>query len=293
MRIFNHAERLVLGRGGSEGVDVATASGGRFSADVQSVYERWDDFASWASGFRGAADVTIEPSQLGPPVPQPRQIFGIGLNYRDHAEEAGLALPDRPLVFTKFPASVTGPNGSVVRVPGSVDFEAELVAVIGRRAQHVRAPDAWGYVAGLTVGQDLSERDLQWAGSAPQQFSLSKSFTGFAPIGPALVTPEELADPEDVRLGCLINGEGMQDGRTGDMIFSIPELVAYLSGILPLLPGDLIFTGTPAGIGFTRSPKRLLQVGDELVTWVDGIGEMRHRFVASSTGSTPHASIRR
>ena len=280
MRIFNHADRLVLGLGDTEGVDVATASRGRFDADVQSVYEQWDDFVSWATGFRGAADVTIEPSHLGPPVPRPRQIFGIGLNYRDHADEAGLPLPDRPMVLTKFTASVTGPGGSIVRVPGSVDFEVELVAVVGRRAQQVAASDAWDHIAGLTAGQDLSERDLQWAGSAPQQFSLSKSFTGFTPIGPALVTLAEFADPGDLRLGCLINGESMQVGRTRDMVFSIPELVAYLSGILPLLPGDLIFTGTPAGIGFTRNPKRLLEVGDELVTWVDGIGQMRHQFVA-------------
>ena len=133
------------------------------------------------------------------------------------------------------------------------------------------------------MGQDLSERDLQWSGSAPQQFSLSKSFAGFAPIGPALVTADEFADPDDLRLGCLVNGEPMQEGSTGEMIFSISALVAYLSGVVPLLPGDLIFTGTPAGIGFTRDPKRLLQVGDELVTWVEGIGEMRHTFVAPSS----------
>ena len=283
MRIFNHAQRLVLGLGGSAGVDVATASGGRFGADVQSVYQRWDEFVGWAAGFRASADVVIDSALLGPPVPRPAQIFGIGLNYRDHAEEAGLKIPDLPVVFTKFPASVAGPTGSIVRVPGSVDFETELVAVVGRRAHHVAAADAWDHIAGLTVGQDLSERDLQWSGSAPQQFSLSKSFAGFAPIGPALVTADEFADPDDLRLGCLVNGEPMQEGSTGEMIFSIPALVAYLSGVVPLLPGDLIFTGTPAGIGFTRDPKRLLQVGDELVTWVDGIGEMRHTFVAPSS----------
>ncbi len=279
MQIFNLVGRLSLGRGGDAAVDVERASGGRFSADVQSIYERWAEFTGWAAGFSGPADVTVDRDRLGPPVPHPPQIFGIGLNYRDHAAEAGLTLPDQPLVFTKFPASVTGPGGTVVRVAGSVDFEAELVAVVGRRAERVAAADAWSHIAGLTVGQDLSERELQFAGPTPQ-FNMGKSFTGFAPIGPALVTPDEFADPDDVGLGCLVNGESMQKGRTGDMIFTIPQLVEFLSGIVPLLPGDLIFTGTPAGIGWARTPKRLLQVGDELVTWVDGIGEMRHRFVA-------------
>jgi 2-keto-4-pentenoate hydratase/2-oxohepta-3-ene-1,7-dioic acid hydratase in catechol pathway len=281
MRIYNVAGRLTLGAGSDRGVDVETASGGRFSAAVQSVYEQWDDFCGWAMDFRGPAAFTIEPDQLGPPVPRPPQVFGIGLNYRDHAAEAGLALPERPVVFTKFPACVTGPRGAIIRPAGSVDFEAELVAVIGRRAERVPAGQAWHYIAGLTAGQDLSERELQNAGPPPQQYSLGKSFAGFAPIGPALVTADEFADPDDVGLGCLVNGQKMQHGRSGDMIFSIPQLVEFLSGVLPLLPGDLIFTGTPAGIGWARKPPVLLQAGDELVTWADGIGEMRHHFVTA------------
>jgi 2-keto-4-pentenoate hydratase/2-oxohepta-3-ene-1,7-dioic acid hydratase in catechol pathway len=278
VRIFNVAGRLTLGRGDGTGIDVESASGGWFPAAVQPVYDRWAEFTAWAAEFVGSAEVPIDAERLGPPVPRPPQVFGIGLNYRDHAAEAGLALPEQPLVFTKFPASVTGPVGDITRVEGSVDFETELVAVIGRRAEHVTTADAWDHVAGLTAGQDLSERELQFAGPTPQ-FSLGKSFAGFAPIGPALVTPDEFADPGDLGLGCLVNGEPMQDGRSKDMIFTVPRLVEYLSGIVPLLPGDLIFTGTPAGIGWARSPKRLLQAGDELVTWVEGIGQMRHRFV--------------
>jgi 2-keto-4-pentenoate hydratase/2-oxohepta-3-ene-1,7-dioic acid hydratase in catechol pathway len=280
VRIYNVAGRLTLGVGSDGGVDVETASGGRFPAAVQPIYESWDAFSGWARAYDGPAAFPIEQDRLGPPVPRPPQVFGIGLNYRDHAEEAGLALPERPMVFTKFPASVTGPRGAIARPAGSVDFEVELVAVIGRRAERVRAERAWDYIAGLTVGQDLSERELQTAGPPPQQYSMGKSFAGFAPIGPALVTADEFPDPGDVALGCLVNGQKMQHGRSGDMIFPIPQLVEFLSGVLPLLPGDVIFTGTPSGIGWARKPPLVLQVGDELVTWADGIGEMRHSFVA-------------
>jgi 2-keto-4-pentenoate hydratase/2-oxohepta-3-ene-1,7-dioic acid hydratase in catechol pathway len=279
VRIYNLNGRLGLAAG--EGaVDVEQASGGLFGPDVQSVYDRWEEFTAWAADFTGPATRTIDPSRLGPPVPRPPQIFGIGLNYRDHAAEAGLTLPERPMVFTKFPASVTGPTGTIIRPLGSVDFEAELVVVIGRRAEYVPAAEAWDHVAGFTAGQDLSERELQTSGPPPQQYNMGKSHRGFAPIGPALVTLDEFADPDDLELGCAVNGRRMQRGRTADMIFPIPRLIEFLSAIVPLLPGDLIFTGTPSGIGWARKPPELLQVGDELTTWIEGIGEMRHRFIA-------------
>ncbi len=279
MRIYNLAGRLALGAGNGA-VDVESASGGRFGSDVQAVYGRWTEFVDWAQGFEGPATQQVDEAQLGPPAPLPPQVFAIGLNYRDHAAEAGLTLPERPMVFTKFPASVTGPTGSVIRPAGSVDFEVELVAVVGLRAEYVRAADAWDHIAGLTVGQDLSERELQTSGPPPQQYNMGKSYRGFAPIGPALVTVDEFTHPADLELGCAVNGKQMQKARTADMIFSIPQLVEFLSAIVALLPGDLIFTGTPSGIGWARKPPELLQVGDELVTWIEGIGEMRHQFVA-------------
>ncbi|MGO8882798.1 MAG: fumarylacetoacetate hydrolase family protein [Streptosporangiaceae bacterium] len=226
----------------------------------------------------------MDDDRLGPPVPRPPQVFAIGVNYRDHAAEAGLSLPDRPMVFTKFPAAVTGPRGPITRPAGSVDFEVELVAVIGRRAEHVPAERGWDHIAGLTAGQDLSERDLQTSGPPPQQYSMGKSYTGFAPIGPALVTVDEFPNPGDVEIGCLVNGHQMQKARSSDMVFSIPQLVEFLSSVLPLLPGDLIFTGTPSGIGWARKPPQLLRIGDELVTNIEGIGEMRHHFVAPDAG---------
>lgn len=185
-----------------------------------------------------------------------------------------------PPVFTKFVTAISGPV-TEVKLPegGNTDWEVELVAVIGRRAEGVSEADAWSHVAGLAVGQDISERISQLAGPAPQ-FSLGKSHPGFAPIGPWLVTPDEFDDPDDLELCCSINGEEMQKGRTRELIFSVPALIARLSATLPLLPGDVLFTGTPAGVGMGRDPKRFLAAGDELVSSIEGIGELRQTFLA-------------
>jgi 2-keto-4-pentenoate hydratase/2-oxohepta-3-ene-1,7-dioic acid hydratase in catechol pathway len=282
MRILNLDGRLSLGVDDAA-VDVETASGGQFDADVQAVYRRWDEFCAWARDFRGDPDRIVNEAAIGPPVPRPAQVFGIGLNYRAHAAEAGLDLPEIPMVFTKFPASIAGPYDEIVLSSDTVDFEAELVVVVGRRARNVDAADGWSYVAGLTAGQDVSDRGLQLSGPPPQQFNLGKSFEGFAPIGPALVTPDEFSDPDDIELSCELAGVTMQKARTSEFVFRVPELVAYLSGILPLLPGDLIFTGTPAGIGWARDPRRTIAAGEELVTDIAGIGRMRNTFVASPT----------
>jgi 2-keto-4-pentenoate hydratase/2-oxohepta-3-ene-1,7-dioic acid hydratase in catechol pathway len=255
-------------------VDVATASDGRFGPDPMDLYEQWDEFADWASGV-GAGSVTLDESSLGSPVPRPRQVFAIGLNYRSHAEESGMAVPDVPATFTKFPASLSGPFDEIEIVGETVDWEVELVAVIGRRADRVDEADGWAHVAGVTVGQDISDRVLQFA--AGSQFSLGKSRRGFGPMGPWVVTPDELADRDDLALGCAIDGETVQDARTSDLIFGVPRLVAELSAVLPLLPGDVIFTGTPAGVGVTRTPARFLAPGQELTSWIEGVGTIRNR----------------
>jgi 2,4-didehydro-3-deoxy-L-rhamnonate hydrolase len=260
-------------------IDVGRASRGHFPADFAVLYENWDDVRAWA--LRGDFAVSaqpFDPSALGNPVPNPRQIFAIGLNYADHARESRLDVPTVPPVFTKFVSSLTGPHGEIGLPAGQVDWEVELVAVIGRRGHRVSPSNGWEYVAGLSVGQDISERVLQLAGS-PAQFSLGKSYPGFAPIGPMLVTPDELADRDDLELGCSINGEQVQKARTSEMVFSVPELVSRLSAVTPLLPGDVIFTGTPAGVGLGRNPQRFLAAGDELHSYVVGIGDMHHRFV--------------
>ncbi|MDQ0785600.1 fumarylacetoacetate hydrolase family protein [Streptomyces sp. B3I8] len=280
MRIANLSGRLALIIDG-RAVDVEEASGGRFSADPQAVYEQWGDFRAWAESAALPAGAVFEAAALGSPAPAPRQTLGIGLNYRDHAAESGFVAPEGlPPVFTKYVTSISGPVTEVTLPPGGhTDWEVELVAVIGRYARDVAEADAWSHVAGLAAGQDISERVTQLAGPAPQ-FGLAKSFPGFAPIGPWLVTPDEFDNPDDLELRCAINGEEVQKGRTRDLIFSVPALVAGLSAVLPLLPGDVIFTGTPAGVGLGRDPQRWLAPGDELVSTIEGIGELRQTFVA-------------
>jgi 2,4-didehydro-3-deoxy-L-rhamnonate hydrolase len=277
MRIgtLNHRYHALAG---NLALDIANASDGRFAPDGFDIFERVRELAGWVSTVSDSAYRPFDTDALGPPVPMPRQAFGIGLNYRDHAAESGLAEPDVPLVFAKFPTSITGPRATVTLPSAYVDWEAELVAVIGAPARHVKAADAWSHVAGLTVGQDLSERRVQLAGPAPQ-FSLGKSYPGFGPIGPAIVTLDEIAAVDNLEISCLLDDEVLQKGRTSDLIFSIPELVEHISAICPMLPGDLIFTGTPAGVGGARTPNRFLTPGSVLITAIEGIGELRNPLV--------------
>jgi len=279
LRIANVDGRsTLLGRSGA-GLDIEKASNGAFPAAPQALFERWDEFSQWAPGRAELADSEADPAALGAPAPAPRQIFAIGLNYADHVNESKLGRPPTPAVFTKFLSSITGPNAPVTLPNATVDWEVELVVVIGRLAVEVAEEQAWRHVAGLTVGQDLSDRVLQLAGPAPQ-FSLGKSYPGFAPTGPCLVTVDEFDDPDDLELGCRLDGEVLQLGRTRDLLFSVPELIARLSAVCPLLPGDLIFTGTPAGVGGARTPPRFLSPGQVLTSHVEGIGELRNELVA-------------
>ncbi|RZU74936.1 2-keto-4-pentenoate hydratase/2-oxohepta-3-ene-1,7-dioic acid hydratase in catechol pathway [Micromonospora kangleipakensis] len=261
MRFANLMGRATLVDGSGAGLDVEKASDGRFPAEPQSLFAQWDEFRQWAAAQDGRADLAVDPADLHAPTPFPRQVFAIGLNYRSHAAESGLAVPPVPAVFTKFPTCVVNANETVALPSAYVDWEVELVVAIGRRAQAVAEQEAWQHIAGLMVGQDLSERLVQLAGPVPQ-FSVGRSYPGFGPVGPVLVTPDEFADPNDLELGCRLGDEVLQSGRTGDLIFAVPELIARLSAVCPLLPADLIFTGTPAGVGGARDPKRFLEPGD-------------------------------
>lgn len=276
MRIANIDSRAVITT--ADGIiDIEKASEGAFAPDVQALYDVWPAFTAWASTATGSAPVA-DGAEWGAPAPRPRQVFGIGLNYQSHLDESPVGVSPVPPVFTKFPSSITGPYAEVVLPEnGNTDWEAEVVAVIGVSAKSVKAADAWSYVAGLTIGQDLSERLLQLA-THPPQFSVGKSYAGFGPIGPVLVTPDEFEDLEDLAFGCAIDGEVMQDGRTSRLIFSIPAIIEHLSGVMELYPGDVIFTGTPGGVGNAREPKRFLRAGEVLTTWVEGIGELRNTF---------------
>lgn len=263
---------------GDEIADIASVSGGRFAPDPMAPYEDWDAFTAFAATIRAGTGPLIE-ADLRNPVPCPRQVFAIGLNYRSHAEESGMAVPEVPAVFTKFPACLAGPYDDVEVVGHAVDWEAELVAIVGRAADRVAESDAWSVIAGLAVGQDISDRHLQFA--AGGQFSLGKSRRGYGPVGPWVVTLDEIGNPDDLALGCSVNGQTMQDARSSDLIFSVPRLVAELSAVLPMLPGDIIFTGTPAGIGAVRQPPRFLRPGDTLETWVEGVGTLRNHLVTT------------
>jgi 2-keto-4-pentenoate hydratase/2-oxohepta-3-ene-1,7-dioic acid hydratase in catechol pathway len=280
MRLANISNRLMLVTGEDRVIEVCGNTGGIFSPSIQECYGRWDELREIAGTIAESAGRPLSDFELadfGNPAPQPRQIFAIGLNYAAHAAEASLAVPTELTVFTKFVTSLTGPHGTITLPPGTVDWEVELVAVIGRGGRNIASEDAWGHVAGLSVGQDLSERTMQASGPAPQ-YSLAKSFPGFAPIGPFLVTPDEFDDPGSIDLGCAINGEEVQIGNTSDMVFPVPEIIARLSKVTTLLSGDVIYTGTPPGVGVGRNPQRFLKPGDELVTYARGVGEMRHRF---------------
>jgi 2,4-didehydro-3-deoxy-L-rhamnonate hydrolase len=278
MRLANVQGRSHIMVAGA-GVDVAAASAGRFPADPLQLLERWAEFRSWAADASLPEPSPVATADLLAPVARPRQVFAIGMNYRQHADETGLGVPPAPSTFTKFPTCITGPLAEVALPPGDVDWEVELVVVVGRAARQVQAETAWEFVAGVTVGQDLSERRLQLTPPSPQ-FSLAKSYAGFGPTGPVLVTPDELDNPDDLALGCTLNGEEVQKGRTRDMIFPVPELITRLSAVVTLLPGDLIFTGTPAGVGLGRKPPRFLSAGDELVSYIDQVGEIVTRLTA-------------
>jgi 2,4-didehydro-3-deoxy-L-rhamnonate hydrolase len=279
MRVANADGRAVLVVDGGI-VDIARASGGALPTDAQLLFERWDDVRALADRVQGP-EKPFELSAVQAPVPRPRQVFAIGMNYAAHAAEAGVEAPEFPPTFTKFPTCLTGPDATVALPSAFVDWEVELVAVIGSAAYEVEVGKGWSHVAGLTVGQDLSERIVQTRPPAPQ-FSLGKSFPGFGPTGPWVITPDELDDPDDLALGCTVNGEEVQKSRTSDLIFGVDALVHLLSSITPLLPGDLIFTGTPSGVGGTRTPPRFLAPGDELVSTIEGLGTIHTHLVHRS-----------
>jgi 2-keto-4-pentenoate hydratase/2-oxohepta-3-ene-1,7-dioic acid hydratase in catechol pathway len=277
MRIANLDGRAVIIAADGLAVDIHRLSRGSIGPDMRTVFERWDDVRNLAASIPAGAGEPYRQDMLGCVVPEPRQVFAIGLNYRSHAAESGRDVPSVPATFTKFPAALSGPFDDIVIVGDTVDWEVELAVVIGRLADRVAEGDAWAHVAGLTIGQDISDRTLQLA--AGGQFSLGKSRRGYGPLGPMVVTPDEFDDADDLALGCSVNGVTVQDARTSDMVFDVPRLIAELSSVLPLLAGDVIFTGTPAGVGVSRTPPRALRAGDVLETWIEGIGTMRNRCV--------------
>ncbi len=281
-RLVNVGGRTALEHAGGW-YDVAALAGDDSVATATAALARFDALHDLARRCEEREpDGLLADIVLGPPVPDARQVFGIGLNYRSHAAESGMELPPAPLTFTKFPSCLAGPTADVPLSGTVVDYEAELVVVIGRTCKNVPEDTAWDVVAGLTAGQDISDREVQLTGSPPQ-FCLGKSFTGYGPIGPAVVSVDAFADPDDIALRCEVWGEVVQEGTTAELIFSVPELVSYLSSICELSPGDLIFTGTPDGVGMARG--RFLAPGDEIVTSVADVGELRNHCTTAQGGN--------
>ena len=219
----------------------------------------------------------VADARLLPPVPDPEKIVLLGLNYRTHAEEAGLEAPDTPTFFAKF-RNALAPTGAEVALPGytqKVDYEAEVAFVIGRRAKDVAEADALGHIAGYTLLNDLSARDYQFK---TPQWMPGKVFDGSAPCGPALVTPDEAGAPDGIEIRLTLNGEEMQNSTTADLIHSIPATLAYLSMLMTLEPGDIVSTGTPAGVGSVRQPRVWLKPGDEVVVESPQLGRLETRL---------------
>lgn len=221
----------------------------------------------------------LEGLRFAPPIPQPSKIICAGLNYYDHCREQNVPIPEQPIFFAKFPSSLIGHAEAISWPPDAakqVDFEAELAFIIGRPAYRVSEEDALDYVAGYTVMNDVSARDIQFS---ERQWTRAKSLDTFCPLGPYLVTADEIENPHDLGIRCRLNGELMQDSTTSEMIFSIPYLIARLSQACTLLPGDIISTGTPHGVGVFRSPQVFLKPGDIVEVEIEKIGILRNPVV--------------
>lgn len=230
-----------------------------------------------AAAARGTVVHDAATATLAAPLPDPQKVICLGLNYRDHAIESNMAIPEEPVLFSKFPSSLTGHREEIVLPASSteVDYEAELVVVVGRRGKEIAREQAMGYVAGYAVGHDVSARD--WQLHKPgKQWLAGKTFDTFAPVGPELVTADEVPDPHAMGIRLRLNGKTMQDSSTSQLIFPVDEVIAYLSRIMTLEVGDLIFTGTPPGVGMARKPPVYLQPGDVVEVEIDGLGVLRN-----------------
>lgn len=234
-----------------------------------------------AESATGAAVLPKDSVRLRAPIGDPRKIICIGLNYLDHAKESGAAVPPEPIMFSKYPTAIVGPgdNIEVPSVSNETDYECELVVVIGQRGRHIKKENAYDHVAGYTCGNDVSARDYQLK-KAGGQWMIGKTFDTFAPIGPALVTTDEIPDPQTLGIRTVVSGETLQNSSTAQLIFNVPTLIEYISHVITLEPGDLIFTGTPPGVGFARKPPRFLLPGDWVEIQIDGIGSLRNPCVA-------------
>ncbi len=228
-----------------------------------------------------ASRVPLSEINLLAPIPRPPRIFAIGLNYATHAAESKMAVQKVPTVFMKLPSAVVGPDTPIILPKMSLqpDYEAELAVVIGKPGYQIPAAAAMDYVLGYTICNDVSARDIQLSTS---QWTLGKSFPTFAPLGPAIVTTDEVPDPHALEISLSVNGEVLQSANTRDLIFKIPALIEYISSTTPLEAGDVISTGTPEGVGLGRTPQRWLRPNEEICITIEKLGQLRNRTVAES-----------
>lgn len=271
-RFANVAGRSALVDAAGDWYDLESLTDGAISADPMAALADGDGLHRAATLLDGAAPAgSLTDAEVRSPVPTPRNSFGIGLNYRPHAEESGMDLPEKPVVFGKFQSCIAGPFDDIELRNTTADWEVELVVVIGKPGRDIPAASAWDHVLGLTVGQDISDRALQMA-ARPPHFDLGKSRDGYGPMGPVLVSTDSFDDPTDLAITCDISGERKQEDRTSSLLFTVAQLIEYLSVPITLGPGDVIFTGTPAGVG--AASRTFLQPGDVITSTVEGIGTM-------------------
>ena len=257
--------------------DINTISQGRISSDPSDVLDSLNDLHELSSKIDNfEATGLIENFLLGAPITNSRNCFAVGLNYKAHAEESGMEIPPFPMVFTKHTTCIVGPFEDIQMRSDIVDYEAELVVVIGKQGKNITKDNAWEHVAGLTVGQDISDRAVQFH-ATPPQFNLGKSFDTFGPIGPCLVSPDLVTNKDALQIECYVNDELRQEASTDDLIFTVPDIISYISEFLTLTTGDLIFTGTPSGVGATQG--KLLKHGDIVTTSIKEIGTIKNKCV--------------
>ncbi len=286
---LNRGYALLLATQGAR--DLQGQADREMPADMLGFLERWEESVPRAQAvldlarrsrqaaepFAGAVDFPLHAVRLRAPIPNPRKIICLGLNYRDHAEETKSPIPPEPPLFSKYATALIGPGDPILlpSVSSEVDYEVELACVIARRGRHIAKAEALRYVAGYTVFNDVSARDYQMR-KPGGQWMVGKTFDTFAPMGPALVTGEEIGDPHALDIRCTVSGEVLQASNTKHLIFRVPDILAYCSHIFTLEPGDVIATGTPGGVGFMRKPPRFLREGDEVVLEIQGIGVLRN-----------------
>jgi len=270
-------------------VNLSEASGGAIPNDMRSFIEQGEaalTLAQEIAGKGGADGVPLADVKLLAPISNPSKLVAIGLNYMDHVLETGSPVPQLATMFTKYTTSIVG-TGDEIRwdpaLTAKVDWEAELAFVIGKRASHVKEEDAFDYILGYMNCHDVSARDLQ--SEKGDQWIMGKSLDTFGPLGPYLVTKDEIPDPQNLSIKCIVNGEAKQDSNTSEMIFKIPYLVAYLSRAITLLPGDVITTGTPPGVGMGQKPPVFLKNGDVVTVEVEGLGQLTNTCVEVPVGA--------